>query len=299
MNIIVKKLMSLALKDISALNDLELPEFKEKLAEMQAEKNRTSAPPARIMKTMKVTKVNMGGHIFYRAADREHRSSKKVMFIHGGGFVAEAFGIQWEFCARLARRTGCEIIFPEYPLVPKSSSRATHEMLFKVYRKLFSETSPENITIIGDSAGGTLALSLSMLARDRGLPLAKELVLISPGFAVVDLTEEEQKRLEEVKKRDLLIGQFPIMKVAILWCGDLDKDDYRTNVLKGSVEGLPRITLFSGTDDILNIPARKFAARLESEGHPYHYEERIGGIHDYALSKEYSDEFELIVSRIV
>ena len=185
MNFIAKTAFTLLLKDFYALNDLDIPEFREKLAALKARKNKTSAPPARIMKSMKVTKVGMGGYVFYRAVSRSRRSSKKVMFIHGGGLVAEAFGIQWDFCARLAERTGCEIIFPEYPLVPESSSRESHEMLLKVYKKLFSETAPGNITIMGDSAGGTLALSLSMLARDKGLPLAKELVLISPGFAIV------------------------------------------------------------------------------------------------------------------
>ena len=298
MNIIAKKAISIALRDFYSLNDLELPEFKKQLAAMKAEKKKTSAPPARVMRSMKVTKVNMGGDIFYRACDRTHRSSKKVMFIHGGGFVAETFGIQWEFCARLARRTGCEIIFPQYPLVPESSSRESHEMLYRVYRRIFSETSPENITLMGDSAGGTLVLSLSMLARDRGLPMANEIVLISPGFVYSDMSDEEMARFREIQGQDAIIGKFPILKIAQLWRGDLESDDYRVDVTKGSVKGLPRITFFSGTKDILNVSARRFAGELEAAGHLYHYDERIGAPHDHVLLKKYTDEFALIVSRV-
>ena len=68
---------------------------------------------------------------------------------------------------------------------------------------MLETTPPEDLTIIGDSAGGTLALSLSMLARDKGLPVAKEIVLISPGF-VLECNDEELKRLEQVKKQEAI-----------------------------------------------------------------------------------------------
>ncbi len=240
----------------------------------------------------------MSEGIVYRAVHNTHQSNKKVLFIHGGGLVLEALPLHWDLCLRLTERTGCEIIFPQYPLVPESNSETCHKMLYKVYKKLLETTPPEDLTIIGDSAGGTLALSLSMLARDKGLLVAKEIVLISPGF-VLECNDEELKRLEQIKKQDFIIGKFPVAKVQELWKGELDINDYRADVTKGDISGLPRITIFTGTYDIMNIPARRFAAKLKEQGHPFHFDEKIGGLHDYALMKSAKNEFELIVSRII
>ena len=142
------------------------------------------------------------------------------MYIHGGGFFAEAFKAHWDMCQRLVDATGCEIYFPIYPLVPESSSKESHEMLLKVYKELLNDTPSDKITFIGDSAGGTLCLSLSMLIRDNGLPAVSELILISPGFGFGEMTEEDNIRLQEIKKHDFMIGQFPVLKIAALWMGD-------------------------------------------------------------------------------
>ncbi|OUM58374.1 hypothetical protein PIROE2DRAFT_64447 [Piromyces sp. E2] len=231
---------------------------------------------------MEIGKVN--GGIYYRIQDKNNKNpTKKVIYIHGGAFFLEALKNHWNYCYRLSKETGCEIIFPYYPLVPESSSEPSHNMLLSVYKELIKNIKPEDITIMGDSAGATLAFSLSMLIRDHGLPVPNEIILISPGFRIGDTTEEENKRLEEIKKYDFL----------------LDLNDYRVDALKGNLHGLPRITMFSGTHDVLNIPARRLAERMKKEGHPYCYIEKEGGIHVYALSNKSKKEFELTKSRIL
>lgn len=298
MNIILKKFFEYAAKDLYSFADYDLPEFRKALESYKTKHRMTSAPPKKIRRQMKVTRIQMHEGIVYRAIHKTHRSNKKVLFIHGGGLILEALPLHWDLCLRLAERTGCEIIFPQYPLVPESDTVTCHEMLYKLYKKLLETTPPEDLTIIGDSAGGTLALSLSMLARDRGLPVANEIVLISPGF-VLDCNDEELERLERIRKHDFIIGKFPVAKVQALWKGDLDLSDYRADVTKGDIHGLPRITIFTGTYDIMNIPARRFASKLREQGHPHSYNEKIDGLHDYALMKSAKNEFELMVSRIV
>lgn len=297
MNIILKKFFEYATKDLYSFADYDLPEFRKALESYKTKHRMTSAPSKKIRRKMDITKMRMPEGIVYRAVHKTYRSNKKVLFIHGGGLILEALSLHWDLCLRLAERTGCEIIFPQYPLVPESDTVTCHEMLYKLYRKLLKTESPEDLTIIGDSAGGTLALSFSMLARDRGLPVANEIVLISPGF-VLDCNDEELKRLERIKRHDFIIGKFPVDKVQALWKGELDLSDYRADVTKGDVQGLPRITMFSGTYDIMDIPARRFAARLKEERHPCYYNEKICGMHDYAMMKSAKNEFEIIVSRI-
>jgi len=90
-----------------------------------------------------------------------------------------------------------------------------------------------------------------------------------------------------------------VEKVSELWLGDLDVNNYRADATKGSIEGLPHIIMFSGTHDIMNIPARRFAAKMKKEHHPFSYYEKKGGAHDYALLKKSRKEYDIIVSRIL
>ena len=301
MSNLLKAIMKHSCKALYELNDLEQEEYERGLIEFKHKVRKDSAPQEKIYKSMKVQKVHCKGGVFYRAIHRKYRSNKVVIFIHGGGFFLEALNLHWEFCARLAERTGCEIIFPEYPLVPESDCIGAHEMLMDMYQKVFAKYPAKDITIMGDSAGGTLALSTSIVARDKGLPLAKEIVLISPGFVVECDNEQDERRLEEIKKHDFIIGQFPIGRIAKLWNGTNENklDESKKDVTKLSVEGLPRITMFSGTHEIMNLPARKYYKKLKACHHPCCYIERIGGLHDYALLPGFKKEFELIASRVM
>ena len=298
MGIIKRKIISFLLRDFYALKDLDHPAFGEELHKLKIRKKMTSEPAPKFKKAMNIEPRNIGKYVYYVMRSRKKSSTRKVMYIHGGGFYSEAFKSHWEFCARLADTTGCEIIFPVYPLVPESNTAEAHDMLLSVYREVIADTAPSELILIGDSAGGTLCLSLSMMARDNGLPMSRELILISPGFGMKDLSKEESERLEVIKEHDFMIGQFPIRKIAELWNGGTLPVDYRTDVTLGSIDGLPEIIMFSGTYDILNIPARRFAARLKAEGHPHRYIEKEGGYHVYVLSKKSKEEFELIASEV-
>ena len=298
MNFILRKTIQFCMKDFLELCNADNSEFTEGLARLKKKLPDSSAPPKRIKKKMYVKKCRINNGIFYIAKDKDNRSNKKVLFIHGGGFILEAMPLHWRFCQRLAKDTGCEIIMPQYPLVPESSAKQSLSMLMDIYKKIVKNIKTEDMTIIGDSAGGTLALTISMLARDKGLPLASEIVLISPGFMLGEMTEKEKRRADYIKKHDFILGQFPFEKISELWRGEIDMNDYRAFVTKGSISGLPHITMFSGTHDILNIPARRFAVKMHKEGHPFSYIEKKGGIHDYALGKKSRKEYELILSVI-
>jgi len=300
MKIIKKKILQFILRDFYSLQKLEDPAFSEELVKIRERVKKFSVPPEEIKKQMNITLCKVEGGTYYKFQDKNNKiDNKKVLYIHGGAFFMEALKNHWKFCYRLTKEIGCEIYFPQYPLVPESNSEESHNMLLEVYKELLKNCKPEDITMIGDSAGGTLALSLSMLARDKGLPLPHEIVLISPGFRIGETNEEESKRLEEIKKNDYILGDFPVEKIKDLWHGDLDLNDYRIDVMNGSLKGLPRITMFSGTCDVMNVPARKFVEKLKKEGHPYCYEEKEDGIHVYVLSKRSRTEFELIISRIM
>ena len=104
---------------------------------------------------------------------KKQTDSRLLLFFHGGGWVLESVDTYNSVCRSLARKTGCRVASVEYGLAPEHTFPEGLEDCYaaarEVYRhpELFGVRSQE-ITLIGDSAGGNLAAAVSLMARDRG-----------------------------------------------------------------------------------------------------------------------------------
>ena len=119
-----------------------------------------------------------------KKADSQER--KLLLFIHGGGWVTESIDNYERICARLADATGQYVVSVEYRLAPEDKFPAGLEDCYAVAKALYSgqfvlNVKPENITLIGDSAGGNLCAALSLMARDRKEFMPSRQILIYPA----------------------------------------------------------------------------------------------------------------------
>ena len=99
---------------------------------------------------------------------RKRREKAVLLFFHGGGFVTESVESYNRICWNMARATGCRVVSVDYRLAPEASEafRLVLEDLLASGKGCVSEegtlrTDPEQITLIGDSAGGNLAAAVS------------------------------------------------------------------------------------------------------------------------------------------
>ena len=77
------------------------------------------------------------------------------------------------------------------------------------YRALLEQGyQPENIALIGESAGGYYCLVLAQYLRDHGLPLPAGLCLVSPG-ADMKMPEDVQKALDADPANPFLLHGIP------------------------------------------------------------------------------------------
>lgn len=108
-----------------------------------------------------------------------------LIFFHGGGWVTGGIENYTGVCADLAKATGCMVASIDYRLAPEHKFPAAPEDCYAVTREIFLQQNldidPENITLIGDSAGGNLAAAVSLMARDRGEFLPKQQILLYPS----------------------------------------------------------------------------------------------------------------------
>ena len=125
---------------------------------------------------------------FRESEEKKHniQDKKMLLFIHGGGWVTESIDNYERICARLANATGQYVVAVEYRLAPEDKFPAGLEDCYAVAKAVYSgdfmlNIRPENITLIGDSAGGNLCAALSLMARDRGEFMPKRQILIYPA----------------------------------------------------------------------------------------------------------------------
>jgi acetyl esterase len=108
-----------------------------------------------------------------------------VLYFHGGGWVIGSLNTHSRPCRGLARRAGCLVVSVDYRLAPEHPFPAGLEDCWAA-TVWASENAAEiggdahKVAVAGDSAGGNLAAVIALRARDRGTPLAMQ-VLVYPN----------------------------------------------------------------------------------------------------------------------
>ena len=111
-----------------------------------------------------------------------------LIFFHGGGWVTGNIDSYDGVCADMAHLTRRMVVSVDYRLAPEYKFPAAPEDCYAVAREIYLNdsllgTRPEEIALIGDSAGGNLAAAVSLMARDRGEFLPAKQILIYPATA--------------------------------------------------------------------------------------------------------------------
>ena len=164
-----------------------------------------------------------------------------ILFLHGGGYCVGSPFTHRALAAWLAYESDIPVVVPDYRLAPEHPFPAAMEDALAVYDVLCEDGS---VAISGDSAGGGLALSLALEARDSDRPMPAGLALISPW---VDLREEHQPALVR--------GEAMLSVVWMRTCAKSYADgiasDARVSPILADLRGLPPVLIQCGTDEML------------------------------------------------
>jgi acetyl esterase/lipase len=111
------------------------------------------------------------------------RAERVILYLHGGSFAFRFPNAHAALASRLCRRLGAHALIPDYRLAPENPFPAAPEDCHRAYRGLIAQgTDPRNLVLLGDSAGGNLALVTMLRARAAGEPLPSCAVLLSPAL---------------------------------------------------------------------------------------------------------------------
>jgi acetyl esterase/lipase len=202
-----------------------------------------------------------------------------VLYLHGGAYTYEISPLHWRFVRQLALSVPAKLEVPIYPLAPQATASATVGAMTELLAELIANGAPDRVTLMGDSAGGGMALAVAQQLRDRTGLQPGRIVLISPWLDMT-LSEPEQR---EIERRDEMLSLPGLAESGRLYAGGLDVRDPLVSPLFGELAGVAPIHLFTGTDDVLNPDARRLAHTMAAKGQEIHLHEAEGMQHCYAL----------------
>ena len=159
----------------------------------------------------------------------------------------------------------------------------TRQQLFDGYKYLLGQYAPENILLMGESAGGNLVLALPQKLKDDSLPLPAGIVASSP---VVQFLHYAYSYYECARKTDYAI-LFGINDVTKFYRGELPLDHPYLSPLCGDLRNYPPTYLDASNVESLRDEARMMFVRLREEGCDVEYHELKDFFHAMLTAPQY------------
>ncbi len=235
-------------------------------------------PPPRTVRGLALTRDDRPGFPVFSLQPPGPPPARTVLYLHGGGYVGEVDRFHWRYVAGLVRRLGVRVALPAYPLAPEHTWRDAHPPLVELAEQLAIE-SPQGLVLMGDSAGGGLALALTQQLAARPGPQPTGLVLVSPW---VDLTHHTPGT-REASARDPWLAWSKLELYASWWAGGDDPARPELSPLFGDLDRLPRTLVLCGTRDTLWPQGAALVRRACEAGAALTYVEEPGLIHVYPI----------------
>jgi acetyl esterase/lipase len=239
----------------------------------------SSDPPKNLLTTVDIALETVAGWSVYTVTPRGTSPARRGLYLHGGSYVFEIQRQHWSLIADLAVRAGIRFTVPIFPIPPVETAGTIVPKVADLAATLIADAGAQNVSLVGDSAGGGMVLAVAMLLRDRGLPAPRATVLISPWLDISGTDPE----LAIIEPRDPWLAVPGSHAAGALYRGDVAEDDPLVSPITGDLEGLGPLTMFSGTRDILNADAHRLVEKAAAAGHPLDYHEVPGMIHVYPL----------------
>ncbi|WP_177183341.1 alpha/beta hydrolase [Lentibacillus persicus] len=237
-------------------------------------------PPKKLHQKLIIKKGEMNGNYYYELRPNQKNNNKPIFYVHGGAYVYRISRLHWNFLGKLVDKLNCPIVVPLYPLAPEHTYKHTLPFIYELYMQQLNTTkNQENMIIMGDSAGGGLALVLAQLLKEKQLEQPEQIILISPWLDL-SLTNPE---IAPIEKHDPFLVRDGLIEAGKMYAGMTDTKDPKVSPLYGELNGLADITLFMGTHDILAADARKFVAIAKQQGTSVHYIEAAKMVHIYPI----------------
>lgn len=218
----------------------------------------------------------------YTPCDSTPEPAPCIVYFHGGTGVFCGIETHDGLCRMLANSSSCRVISVAYRLAPEHPFPAAVEDAYAA-TKWIAEHAEElcidrdRLVVAGDSAGGTLAAVVCLLAAEREGPPIVLQVLLCP---VTDLAGETDSR--RVFAEGYFIERSTLQWAKSVYCAGAEPSDPRVSPLRASaLAGVPPAHIHTAEFDPMRDEGEAYAAALGAAGVPVQYICHPGLIHHF------------------
>ena len=235
---------------------------------------------------------------------RPKRNNSKLpclVYMHGGGWIIGDLDSHDGVCVDIALDGDCQVIALDYGLSPENKFPKALYQCHEIFNEVFQNADAFNIdknrlSIGGDSAGGNLALSSTLLMMKNGGPLPLYQFLIYP---CIDKNFDSYSYLKH--------SEAPFLtKKMMLWFFDTylnGPEDYSNAlafpILEKSFSGMPKTVLLNAELDPLATEGKKLAKKLIDDGVPIFHKEAKSLIHGFIRCRDQSPKGKKIFKEMI
>ena len=205
-----------------------------------------------------------------------------VVYYHGGGWVIANLDTYDASVRGLVEKTGAIFVSVAYRQAPEHKYPTAHNDSFAAYQWVLKNAAsfkgdPQNVAVVGESAGGNLAASVSMMARDKKVMMPKHQVLVYP-IAGYDMNTPSYQQNAQAK---------PLNKPMMAWFfekylrGAADGKSPMISLVNANLKGMPATTVITASLDPLMSDGKILADKLKAAGVATKYENFEGVTHEF------------------
>jgi acetyl esterase/lipase len=189
------------------------------------------------------------------------------LYVHGGGWVIADIDTYDSSARAICNAAHCIVVSTDYRHGPEHRFPAAHDDVYAAYKWTLANAAelggdPARVAVVGESAGGNMAVTVSMMARDEGVQLPVYQVLVYP---VAGYNFDTPSYREMTQSSPL---NAPIMK----WFFDhylqtpADGETPRISLDRADLRGLPPVTIVSAELDPLRSEGEALARQFQNAG---------------------------------
>ncbi|SDY96684.1 Acetyl esterase/lipase [Collimonas sp. OK242] len=205
---------------------------------------------------------NVGGISGWWCRPSNARSGEVILHLHGGWFNWGSALAFRHFVGHIAAHASVDAFIPDYRLAPEHPHPAAIEDVLSCYDGLIKR-GIKRIALVGDSAGGGLALVLlSLVIARRKSVIPAGAVALSP---VTDLSLAGDS-WETRASADPYFTRLQVAGLVQAYLGKMNPTDHLASALYGNLTDLPPIRVHVGDDEVLLDDSRRYVDRAVAAG---------------------------------
>jgi acetyl esterase/lipase len=285
-------------KVLAALSDLG-PKPIETLSPSEARKQYSAADA--VKKVIKDEKLNVDPHKglsifnshfadmgtlrlrFYTPENTNKDSNLPVVvYYRGGGWVIADLDTYDASASAMARKANAIVVSVDYPMAPEHKFPAAHDQALEAYKYIVKHAkswggNADRIGLVGESAGGNLALATAIAARDQKITVPVAIVSIYP-VATTNMDTPSKKEDAAAKPLNTPMMTWFFDKVLN---SDSDQRDPRLNLVAADLKNLPPVTIINAEIDPLRSDGDMIADKLKAAGNNVTHQVYPGVTHEF------------------